>query len=81
MYPQFNWSHDFANYAVDVFDKKTREVRLFNVKQIYVMQQAIKNASENVDGNRGQDKSYMEQRRDLVEVFGSKKIKRMQKNR
>ena len=74
-------SHDFANYAVGVFDKKTREVRLCNVSQIYVMQQAIKNASENVDDNRGHDKSYMEQRRDLVEVFGSKKSKRMQKNR
>uniref|UniRef100_M4BJ52 DNA-directed RNA polymerase I subunit RPA49 n=1 Tax=Hyaloperonospora arabidopsidis (strain Emoy2) TaxID=559515 RepID=M4BJ52_HYAAE len=74
-------SHDFANYAVGVYDKKTREVRLCNVKQIYVMQQAIKNASENVDDNRGQDKSYMEQRRDLVEVFGSKKSKRLQKNR
>jgi DNA-directed RNA polymerase I subunit RPA49 len=51
------------------------------VKQIYVMQQAIKNSSENVDDNRGEDKSFMEQRRDLVEVFGSKKSKRMQKSR
>ncbi|KAE9115748.1 hypothetical protein PF010_g9217 [Phytophthora fragariae] len=74
-------SHDFASYAVGVYDRKTKEVRLCNVKQIYVMQQAIKNASENVDDNRGEDKSFMEQRRDLVEVFGSKKSKRMQKNR
>ncbi|KAF1778870.1 hypothetical protein JG687_00015660 [Phytophthora cactorum] len=74
-------SHDFANYAVGVYDRKTKEVRLCNVNQIYVMQQAIKNASENVDDNRGDDKSFMEQRRDLVEVFGSKKSKRMQKNR
>ncbi|GMF58543.1 unnamed protein product [Phytophthora fragariaefolia] len=74
-------SHDFASYAVGVFDRKSKEVRLCNVDQIYVMQQAIKNASENVDDNRGEDKSYMEQRRDLVEVFGSKKSKRMQKSR
>ncbi|KAK1942930.1 DNA-directed RNA polymerase I subunit RPA49 [Phytophthora citrophthora] len=74
-------NHDFANYAVGVYDKKTKEVRLCNVNQIYVMQQAIKNSSENVDDNRGEDKSFMEQRRDLVEVFGSKKSKRMQKNR
>ncbi|KAL3667739.1 hypothetical protein V7S43_007292 [Phytophthora oleae] len=73
--------HDFANYAVGVYDKKTKEVRLHNVDQIYIMQQLIKNSSENVDDNRGEDKSFMEQRRDLVEVFGSKKSKRMQKNR
>ncbi|KAL4158844.1 hypothetical protein PRNP1_004618 [Phytophthora ramorum] len=74
-------SHDFSNYAVGVYDKRTKEVRLCNVEQLYVMQQAIKNSSENVDDNRGQDKSFMEQRRDLVEVFGSKKSRRMQKNR
>ncbi|KAG7379473.1 DNA-directed RNA polymerase I subunit RPA49 [Phytophthora pseudosyringae] len=74
-------SHDFAHYAVGVYDRKTKEVRLCNVNQIYVMQQAIKNSAENVDDNRGEDKSFMEQRRDLVEVFGSKKSKRMQKNR
>ncbi|POM81246.1 RNA polymerase I associated factor, A49-like protein, partial [Phytophthora palmivora] len=74
-------SHDYANYAVGVYDKKTKEVRLCNVNQIYVMQQAIKNLSENVDDNRGEDKSFMEKRRDLVEVFGSKKSKRIQKNR
>eukprot|EP00644_Phytophthora_capsici_P009112 jgi/Phyca11/526040/estExt2_fgenesh1_pm.C_PHYCAscaffold_60129 len=60
-------NNDSANYAVGIYDKKTKEVRLCNVNQIYVMQQAIKNSSEN--------------RRDLVEVFGSKKSKRMQKNR
>ncbi|RLN45018.1 hypothetical protein BBJ29_003906 [Phytophthora kernoviae] len=74
-------SHDFSNYAVGVYDKDTKEVRLCNVDQIYVMQQAIKGSSENVDENRGEGKSFMEQRRDLVEVFGSKKSKRMQKNR
>ncbi|CAH0486285.1 unnamed protein product [Peronospora farinosa] len=74
-------SHDFSNYAVGVYDKKTKEVRLCNVNQIYVMQQAIKNLSENVDDNRGEKKSLMEKRRDLVVVFGSKKSKRMQKNR
>ncbi|GMF34729.1 unnamed protein product [Phytophthora lilii] len=74
-------SHDFSGYAVGVFDRKSREVRLCNVDQVYVMQQAIKDASENVDDNRGEDKSFMEQRRDLVEVFGSKKSKRMQKSR
>ncbi|OWZ14440.1 hypothetical protein PHMEG_00012092 [Phytophthora megakarya] len=74
-------THDFANYAVGVYDKQTKEVRLCNVNQIYVMQQAIKNSSENIDDNRGEGKSFMEQRRDLVEVFGSKKSKRVQKSR
>ena len=74
-------SHDFSNYAVGVYDKTTKEVRVCNVKQIYVMQQAIKQLSENVDDSRGEKKNFIEQRRDLVEVFGSKKSKRMQKNR
>lgn len=69
------------SYAVGVYDKTTGEVRLSNVPQIYVMQQTIKGASDNVDDNRGKDKNFMEQRRDLVEVFGSKKSKRMQKSR
>ncbi|TDH68098.1 hypothetical protein CCR75_007586 [Bremia lactucae] len=74
-------SHDFASYAVGIYDKKTREVRLCNVDQIYVMQQAIKNMSEEIDDNRGSDKTAIEKRRDLIEAFGSKKSKRMQKNR
>ncbi|CAH0515641.1 unnamed protein product [Peronospora belbahrii] len=74
-------SHDYSNYAIGIYDTKTKEVRLSNVNQIYVMQQAIKNLSEKVDDNRGEQKTCMEQRRDLVEVFGSKKSKRMQKNR
>lgn len=64
-----------------VYDKKTKEVRLCNVRQIYVMQQAVKGAADNVDENKGESKSFMDQRRDLVEVFGSKKSKRMQKSR
>lgn len=69
------------SYAVGIYDKKTKEVRLCNVNQIYVMQQSVKGASDNVDENKGESKSFMEQRRDLVEVFGSKKSKRMQKSR
>lgn len=74
-------SNDFANYAVGVYDRQTKTVRLCNVPQLYVMQQAIKNASETVDDAHEVDKSSMEQRRELVEVFGSKKSKRMQKTR
>ncbi|RLN51232.1 hypothetical protein BBJ28_00012378 [Nothophytophthora sp. Chile5] len=69
------------SYVVGVYDKTTKEVRLSNVSQIYVMQQTVKGSTDNVDENRGEGKSFMEQRRDLVEVFGSKKSKRMQKNR
>ncbi|RLN86132.1 hypothetical protein BBJ28_00005160 [Nothophytophthora sp. Chile5] len=74
-------SHDCSSYVVGVYDKTTKEVRLSNVSQIYVMQQTVKGSTDNVDENRGEGKSFMEQRRDLVEVFGSKKSKRMQKNR
>jgi DNA-directed RNA polymerase I subunit RPA49 len=74
-------ANDCASYAVGVFDKATGEVRVMNVEQIYVLQQTVKGASDNVDDDRGADKSFMEQRRDLVEVFGSKKSKRMQKSR
>ncbi|GAB9472182.1 hypothetical protein Gpo141_00009367 [Globisporangium polare] len=74
-------ANDSASYAVGIYDKKTKEVRLCNVSQIYVMQQTVKGASDNVDENKGESKSFMEQRRDLVEVFGSKKSKRMQKSR
>uniref|UniRef100_K3WFG6 DNA-directed RNA polymerase I subunit RPA49 n=1 Tax=Globisporangium ultimum (strain ATCC 200006 / CBS 805.95 / DAOM BR144) TaxID=431595 RepID=K3WFG6_GLOUD len=74
-------ANDCASYAVGIYDKTTKEVRLCNVNQIYVMQQSVKGASENVDENKGESKSFMEQRRDLVEVFGSKKSKRMQKSR
>ncbi|KAL7689794.1 putative RNA polymerase I associated factor, A49 [Plasmopara halstedii] len=74
-------THDFANYAVGVYDRKTKTVRLSNVHQIYVMQQAIKNTSENIDDDRKENLSLMDQRRELVEVFGSKKSKRLQKNR
>lgn len=69
------------SYVVGVYDKNTHEVRLCNVDQLYVMQQSVKGASENVDEHRGDGKSVMEQRRDLVEVFGSKKSKTMQKTR
>lgn len=74
-------ANDCASYAVGVFDRRSGEVRVCNVDQIYVMQQTIKGASDNADDNRGADKNYMDQRRDLVEVFGSKKSKRMQKSR
>ncbi|TMW61510.1 hypothetical protein Poli38472_012701 [Pythium oligandrum] len=73
-------SNDCASYVVGVYDKNTQEVRLCNINQIYMMQQTVKGSTDNVDENRGAAKSYMEKKRDLVEAFGSKKSKRIQKS-
>lgn len=64
-----------------IYDRLTHEVRLCNVPQIYVMQQTVKGASDAADEDKGERKSIMEQRRELVEAFGSKKSKRMQRSR
>jgi hypothetical protein len=45
-----------------------------------MMQQTVKGSADNVDENRGEAKSYMDKKRDLVEMFGSKKSKRIQKS-
>lgn len=68
------------SYAVGIYDKLTRRVQLCNIKQIYGMQQTIKGSTINVDENKGENKSFMEKKRDLVELFGSKKSKRIQKS-
>ncbi|KAJ0399066.1 hypothetical protein P43SY_008686 [Pythium insidiosum] len=73
-------ANDCASYVVGIYDKNTQEVRLCNVSQLYMMQQTVKGSADNVDDNRGDGKSYLEKKRDLVELFGSKKSKRIQKS-
>ncbi|KAI9910687.1 hypothetical protein PsorP6_010987 [Peronosclerospora sorghi] len=77
-------SHDFSSYAVGVYDKQTHTVRVCRVPQLYVMQQALKKASEPLEEDTrhgGEPTSVHDQRRELVNVFGSKKSRRMQTTR
>ncbi|EGZ17327.1 hypothetical protein PHYSODRAFT_331310 [Phytophthora sojae] len=58
-------------YAVGVYDRKTK-VRLCNVNQIYVMQQATKNASENQ--SKRIQKSREENIVDLEHISGAASV-------
>ncbi|DAZ92753.1 TPA: hypothetical protein N0F65_000578 [Lagenidium giganteum] len=73
-------ANDCASYVVGIYDKTTQEVRLCNINQIYVMQQSVKGAADHAEESKDETRTYMERRRDLVEAFGSKKSKRIQRS-
>jgi hypothetical protein len=41
-------------YVVGVYSKNTREIKLCNIEQLYVMQQTVKGIHENTDEGRGE---------------------------
>ncbi|OQS03428.1 hypothetical protein THRCLA_04263 [Thraustotheca clavata] len=76
-----NATNDLSSYVVGVYDKTTQSVQLYNVDQMYVLQQSIRGFKERIDENIQKDKSYVERNAELVNVFGSKVSKRMVKSR
>ncbi|ETW09610.1 hypothetical protein H310_00147 [Aphanomyces invadans] len=76
-----NSNGDLSSYVVGVVDKDTNTVQLFNVDQVYVMQQSVKSFRENVDDNTQDSVSYSECQKNLVDVFGSKASKRIVRSR
>ncbi|OQR97339.1 hypothetical protein ACHHYP_12137 [Achlya hypogyna] len=76
-----NASNDLSSYVVGVFDKASQSVQLYNVDQLYVLQQSVRGFRERVDENTQASKSYAERTADLVNAFGSKVSKRIVKSR
>ncbi|EQC40984.1 hypothetical protein SDRG_02046 [Saprolegnia diclina VS20] len=76
-----NANNDLSSYVVGVFDKATQSVQLYNVDQLYVLQQSVRGFRERVDENTQDDKSYAQRTAELVNAFGSKVSKRIVKSR
>ncbi|RHY92939.1 hypothetical protein DYB35_000484 [Aphanomyces astaci] len=76
-----NSNGDLSSYVVGVVDKTTNSVQLFNVDQVYVMQQSVKSFRENVDDNTQDSVTSFERQKNLVDVFGSKASKRIVRSR
>ncbi|KAF0685447.1 Aste57867_22661 [Aphanomyces stellatus] len=76
-----NASSDLSSYAVGIVDKEAGTVQLFNVDQLYVMQQSVKSFRENIDDNIQDTVSFAERQKNLVDAFGSKASKRIVRSR
>eukprot|EP00301_Raphidiophrys_heterophryoidea_P026095 c8921_g1_i1.p1 GENE.c8921_g1_i1~~c8921_g1_i1.p1 ORF type:complete len:425 (+),score=105.61 c8921_g1_i1:37-1275(+) len=70
--------HNLCNYAIGVFDPETKQVKLYPVDSVYDMDQAVIGKRKKMeDGTTKKvNKSYMEQRNQLIEQFGASKAKR-----
>ncbi|CAK4632997.1 hypothetical protein LEN26_010885 [Aphanomyces euteiches] len=76
-----NSSSDLSSYVVGVVDKENNTVKLFNIDQLYVMQQTVKSFRENIDENTQEGASYSERQKNLADAFGSKAAKRIVRSR
>jgi len=53
-----NATGDLSSYVVGVLDKKTNTVQLYNIDQVFVMQQSVKGFRENIDENTSKVMSF-----------------------